>query len=249
MQKLNNYNHDLQKEEMTHPSDNFVIVIGRQFGSGGRTVGKIIAERLGIEYYDTEILKRAAQSQGIEPHVFEPHDEKRPSVLKTLLQGVYGIADNFHTVPLGSENIYRIEAEIIKDLASKNSCVIVGRSADHILHNKKNLLSVFLHAPIEKRVARILERKDATDLEKAMDMARRHDKRREDYYNFFTGERRWGVASNYHLSLDTSGMDNDSVAEIIIALAKKRFKDMAEMRSVAPQNGEESPGNTGHHAF
>ncbi|MCH5241300.1 MAG: cytidylate kinase-like family protein [Muribaculaceae bacterium] len=202
---------------------NFIIVIGRQFGSGGRTIGKLLASRLGIDYYDTELLKKAAESEGVSPLVFKDHEEKRPSVLKVLLQGAYGIADNFHTVPLSSERIYRLQNKIIKDIAEKGSCVIVGRNADFILRDNPKVLSVFLHSPLETRAKRIVERGEAKDIEEACEIARHHDRRRESYYNFYTGEKKWGLASNYHISLDTSYLNNEEVAAIIINLAKNKL--------------------------
>ena len=209
-------------QEVKDPSGNFVIVIGRQFGSGARSVGKILAARLGVGYYDTEIIDKAAKAEGIETRVFEAHDEKKPSVIKNLLQGLYGIADNFHTVPLSSERIYNVQSKIIQDLAKKGPCVIVGRNADFILRNHPGLVSVFLHAPIEHRVKRILRRKDAMSDEQAAEIARQHDRRREAYYNFYTGDRKWGAAYNYHLSLDTSEIDNEGVADMILEYMQRR---------------------------
>lgn len=204
---------------------NFVIVIGREFGSGGRTVGKLIAEKLGISYYDTELLSKAAKSLGVSPQIFRDHDEKRPSTfIRTLLQGAYGIADNFHPVPLSGERIYNVQCEVIQDLVKKGSCVIVGRNADFILRDHPHMLSVFLHSPLDHRAQRILKRGEAQDLEEACLLASRHDKRRESYYNYYTGDKRWGVAKNYHLSLDTSLLENDKVAQIIIDTAKMKFK-------------------------
>ena len=207
-------------ERVRAMEDKFVIVIGRQFGSGGRTIGKKIAETLGVDYYDTELLSHAAETLGVQAHVFKDYDEKKPSPLRALLQGAYGIADNFHSVPLTGERIYSAQCKIIKDIAKKSSCVIVGRNADFILRDHPNLLSVFLHAPIEHRVKKILERNEATTREEAIETANRNDRRRESFYNFYTGEKKWGVASNYHLTLDTSRMDNDSIVSLIISLVK-----------------------------
>ena len=204
---------------------NFVIVIGRQFGSGGRTVGKLIANRLGIDYYDTEILSKAAESEGMNPEIFKRHEEKKPNILKTLLQGAYGIADNFHQVPISSERTYRLQSRIIQDICKKGSCVIVGRNADFILRDHPGLVSVFLHSPIENRAKRILERKEAVSFEDAISKASQHDKRREAFYNFYTGDKKWGVASNYHLTIDTSQLDNESIAEMIITFTNKKIKD------------------------
>ncbi|MCH5227089.1 MAG: cytidylate kinase-like family protein [Muribaculaceae bacterium] len=205
---------------MTSP---FVIVIGRQFGSGGRTIGNIVSRRLGINYYDTEILKRAAQKEGLDPDMLSRHEEKKPSILKALLQGAYGIPDNFHTVPISGERVYRIQSKIIKEIGERESCVIVGRNADFVLRDHPRLLSVFLHSPLSNRVERIMSRKEASTRDEAEEMARWHDRRRESYYNFYTGEKKWGVASTYHLCLDTSLLTNEKVADIIIEMAKEKF--------------------------
>ena len=228
--------------------EDLVIVIGRQFGSGGRTVGKLLASKLEIAYYDTEILRQAAKSEGVNPEFFKDHEEKKPSVLKVLLQGAYGIPDNFHTVPLSSERIYKKQAEVIKNLCKKGPCVIVGRNADFILREHPHMLSVFLHSPIEHRVSRILKRAEAQNREEAISLANARDRRRESFYNFYTGEKKWGQASNYHLSLDTSKLDNESVAQIIIDTAKHQYNSRNEVCRSA-DGGEESPGNTGRHAF
>lgn len=226
--------------------DNFVIVIGRQFGSGGRTIGKLIAGKLGIEYYDTELIKKAAEAEGVSPSILEDHDEKKPSVLKALLQGAYGIADNFHTIPLSGENFYTIQCRIIKDLCKKSSCVIVGRNADFILRHNPNMVSVFLHSPLEHRAKRIVARNEAESLEQAVELANRHDRRRESYYNFYRGEKKWGVADNYHLCFDTSRLDNDTIADIVI---KSVYSNMQKRGLSLGDNREESPGNNGRHAF
>ena len=209
---------------------NFVIVIGRQFGSGGRTIGKIIADRLGIAYYDTELISKAAEEEGVDPALFKELDEKKPNVLKALLQGAYGIPDNFHTVPISGEQIYKVQSKLIKDLCKKNSCVIVGRNADYVLRKHPRLVSVFLHSPIEARAQKIVERGDAVTKKEALALASRNDRRRESYYNFYTGKKKWGVASNYHISLDTSALDPTTVADIIISLVEKKLNIKASMQ-------------------
>ena len=226
---------------------NFVIVIGRQFGSGGRAVGKLIASRLNIGFYDTELLKKAAESEGIDPKIFEEHEEKKPNILKHLLQGAYGIADNFHPLPLSSERIYNLQSKLIRDICEKQSCVIVGRNADFILKEHPRMLSVFLHAPVNHRVERILKRHEAVNQEAAGSLARQHDKRRELYYNYYTGDKKWGLAENYHLSIDTSILDNEQTASLIIETAKKKFSRNEVCRSAS--SGEESPGNKGQYTF
>ena len=230
MGKTANKNKDKCDARTQFNDNDFVIVIGREFGSGGRTIGKLIAKKLGIDYYDTELLSEAAKSLGVSPEIFKEHDEKKPSSLRVFLQGAYGIADNFHSVPLTGEGIYNVQSNIIRNVCKKGSCIIVGRNADFVMRNHPRLLSVFLHSPIENRVKKIMERKEALSEEEARELALRHDRRRESYYNFYTGEKRWGQASNYHLTLDTSSMDTEDLVDFIINVAEKKFQPEGEKK-------------------
>lgn len=201
---------------------NTVIVIGRLFGSGGRRIGKLVAEKLGIAYFDKELLAHAAGSLDYTQDIFAAHDERKPSPLRSLLQGVFGIADNFHDVSLSGESLYRAQCDVIRKICESQSCVIVGRTADHIMRHHEGLVSVFLHSPIEARTRSIIERGDASDPDEAASLARKNDREREGYYNYYTG-RHWGRASNYHLTLDSSSMSDDDVASIIVEFAKRRI--------------------------
>ena len=203
--------------------DDLVIVIGRTFGSGGRTIGRLVAEKLDIDYYDSELFRHAAERVGMHPEIFREHDEKRPSALRTLLQGAFGIADNFHSVPLDGEMIYEEQANVIRDLCRKGPCVIVGRTADYILRKHPHLVSVFLHSSLPHRCAKILQRGETSTAEEAEEMARKRDRKREAYYNYYTGNNNWGRASNYHLCIDTSGIDEDQVAQAIIDYSARKF--------------------------
>ncbi len=201
-------------------SNSFVIVIGREFGSGGRRIGKILSNRLGCAYYDKELLAEAAKSLGFTPEIFNEHDEKKPSMFNTFFQGVYGITQNYHDTTVGGTALYKEQSKAIRKLAEKGSCIIVGRTADYVLRDHPGLLSVFLHSPIAHRAAKIVERGEAGDLQSAMEKARKHDRDRESYYNYYTG-RRWGRASNYHLSLDASRLSDEEIADIIIKCVKR----------------------------
>ena len=221
-------NNNTVQDQPELPAD-AVIVIGRQFGSGGRTIGKLIAGKLGIKYYDTEVFAKAALRIGLHPDIFKEHDEKKPSPLRALMQGAFGIADNFHTVPLNGEQIYEEQSKVIRDLCKKGPCVIVGRTADCILRDNQNLFSVFLHSPLEYRVRNICKRNEATDEIQAREKAIRSDKKRESYYNFYCGEKKWGEASNYHLCIDTSGVEPEEVASLIISAFMYKIKSRKEV--------------------
>ena len=203
--------------------DDAVIVIGRQFGSGGRTIGKMIASQLGIAYYDTEIFAKAAQRVGLHPEMFREHDEKKPSRLRTIMQGAFGIADNFHSVPLNGETIYEEQSRVIRELSKKGPCVFVGRTADYILKDNPHLFSVFLHSPLGWRIKNICSRNEARSPEHAKEMAITRDKKREAYYNFYCGEKKWGEVTNYHLTVDTSTLDPEKVASLIISAFLSRL--------------------------
>lgn len=214
----------MSEKELTETKvDKCVIVIGRQFGSGGRIIGKAVAARMGIGYYDKELLSEAAVRLGFSPDIFAAADEKRPSPFRSLLQGAYGIADNFHTTTMSGERLYRAQSDVIRDICSRNSCVMVGRTADYVMREHPGLVSVFLHAPLQARAQKIVDRAEADNTERAAECARRRDRDREGYYNYFTG-RHWGEAANYHLSLDSSELTTDEAADIIVAFAKARLR-------------------------
>lgn len=204
--------------------NNAVIVIGRQFGSGGRRIGKLVAEKLGFEYFDTEILSKAAKKLGFQTEIFALHDEKKPSTLHTILQSVYGIADNFHNVSICGEKIYAEQSKVIKEICKDKSCVIVGRTADYILKDHPMRISVFLHSPLQKRIEAVINRGEASTPEEAMEIAKKLDKNRENYYNYFTGTQNWGKAFNYDLTLDSSQLEATVVAQIIADYALSRIE-------------------------
>lgn len=196
-----------------------VIVIGREFGAGGRRIGQLVAKRLGFAYYDKELLKEASRRLGFAPDLFAACDEKRPSPLSALLQSAYGVAENYSLSPVSKEGIYRAQSDVIRSIAEKENCVIVGRTADYIMRHHPGLLSVFLCAPLEHRAKGIVSRGDAKSEEEAMAKAKKADSEREGYYNYYSG-RKWGKASNYHLCLDTSKLSDEKIADIIVAAVR-----------------------------
>lgn len=195
-----------------------IIVIGRQFGAGGRAVGHRLAELLGLEYYDRELLRQAAVDLGFAPEVFDHTDERRPSVFQGMLSLCYGVADATDCSSMTGSRLYQAQSRVIEALGEKGGCVIVGRTADYVLRDRESLLSVFLHAPVEWRAARIMARGEAPDLRKAADKALKNDRCRERYYNYFSG-RRWGDASNYDLSVDCSMLGVERTASLLAHFA------------------------------
>lgn len=195
--------------------DNMVIVIGREAGSGGRKIGRMIAERLGMDYYDSELLNKAAADMGFSTEVFNRADEKKPSVFNRAFMSAFGVQQTFVPNALTGEDLYAAQSRVIRALGEKGNCVIIGRTADHILRHHPGLVSIFLHAPVEHRAKQMTERGDGPDIATCMEIAAKHDKQRESYYNYYTG-RKWGAAANYHLSIDSSRQNVEDLVECII---------------------------------
>lgn len=202
------------------------ITIGRQFGSGGRQIGRAIADALGIGYYDKSLLDEAARHAGLNPELFERNDEKAPSFFSGLLS--YNMGYSSYSLFGGSSSIsddalYRAQTEVIRSIADRGPCVIVGRSADYALRDRDDLVNIFIHAPIEERVRRIMERGDASTPEQARALAERTNKLRASYYNFYT-DKRWGKAESYDLTIDSSRMPVEGIVELVSRYIDLRTK-------------------------
>lgn len=214
----------IRKNETDSPGsdDRFVIVVGRQYGSGGRSIGRMLARELGVGYYDKTLLKEAAESFGYSPDIFERGDEKRPSFLRSLLSLNYGAtSDTTPASVMSDERLYQFQSDVIKNICERESCVIVGRTADYVMRHHPRLVSIFLHAPIEARVKRIMERGDVASEKEAREKAQKIDRNRESYYNYYTN-RPWGVASNYHLSIDSSRVSEEAILAIVKDILERK---------------------------
>lgn len=198
---------------MSTPKEH-IIVIGRQFGSGGREIGRLLAKRLGVPYYDKELLLEAAKRLGFRHELLEKADERRPSRFRALIDAGYG-SPTFGLAGLGRDRIYLAQSEVIRRIVAEGPCVIVGRTADYIARDDSRLTSIFLHCDDAARARRIVGRHDCADEEAAIEMAHKRDQHREKYYNYFTG-RRWGHAANYHLTLDVSRLTADAAVSLIM---------------------------------
>lgn len=195
----------------------FVITVGRQFGSGGRELARALADELGIAYYDKELLVESARQAGIEPEFFEQKDERFPSFLHGLFSFTMGVTPMCYYTGGGSitdDSLYKAISDFLCSEVEKRSFVVVGRTADYILRDHPHVVNLFLHAPMEECVKRITARADALTPEKAEAMARRTNKWRAEYYNFFT-DKEWGHASSYDLTIDTSRMPMDKIVQLI----------------------------------
>lgn len=211
--------------------NNVVVTIGRQFGSGGRELGRKLAQRLGAKYYDKELLSEAARRAGMSEEFFERKDERFPS----FINGIFSFAFGYNSIncyagstSISDDSIYRAQSDFIHSLADTESCVIVGRTADYVLRDHPRTVNIFVHAPEEACIDRIVSRDvdSETSRDKARAKARRINKLRASYYNFYT-DKTWGAASSYDLCLDTSLMPMDDIVEVIAGYIARRFPEAA----------------------
>lgn len=191
-----------------------IVVISRQYGSGGRDVGRILAEKLGISFFDKELIALAAEESGLSKEFLEKEGEAILTPLSYLLSyasGNSGIQEE--TLPVSDQG-FLAQAKIIKQIVEENSCVIVGRCADYVLEDVEEYLSVFIYGDFDARVDRVMERNDITDRDAAISRVKKTDKHRANYYHHYT-DRKWGLAENYDLSISTSSLGIEGAVELI----------------------------------
>ena len=189
-----------------------IISIGRSFGAGGKTIGKMVAEALNIPYYDSELLKETAKNCGLSEKYLASVDEKDITDA-ALYMSVGFMTPTYTSVRQIAANA---QSEVIQKIAEEGPCVIVGRRANEILKDKKNLISVFVTASVEYRTKRIMER-EGLDEKAARKKVLRADKERAAYYNQFGGDN-WGYASTYDLCINTETFGDEKAAELIVKL-------------------------------
>lgn len=197
---------------------NMIVTIGREHGSGGRLIGRKLAQELGFAFYDKEIIAMTAKQSGFtEEFVSRMENTKTSSFL-------YSIYTATQELPL-TEQVFLTQAGIIRDIAQKGNCVIVGRCADYILREEPKRLDTFIHAPIEKRVSRVKEfyNEEAGTDEQVKARILKMDKKRASYYEYYT-QRKWGQAQNYHVTLDTS-LGIDTAVEMLKAAVRELMKE------------------------
>lgn len=214
---------------MEEEKKNIVVTIGRQFGSGGRELGMKLAKRLGAKYYDKELLREAARRSGMSEEFFARNDERFPSFINGLFSFAFGYnSGNLFSgsTSISDDSLYRAQSDFIHSLAEEETCVIVGRTSDYVLRDHPRTVNLFVHAPEEACIDRIMARKldpEVTTREKARAKARRINKLRANYYNFYT-DKEWGAASSYDLTFDTSRMSMDEIVEVVVEYINRRFK-------------------------
>lgn len=202
----------------------FAVTIARQYGSGGREIGCNVADILGVKAFDRELITMAAQKSGMSSEVLGDADEKATnSLLYTLALGsaAYSASSLRVNVPI-NDKLFITQSEIIREVAANSSCVIIGRCSDYVLRNAENSLRIFIYAPMNERIARIMQRHPELSEKEAKDLANKTDKRRINYYNYYTG-RKWGAIENYDIMIDSSFLGIRGSADFIADLIKKKL--------------------------
>ena len=203
----------------------FVINIGRQLGSGGKDIGEIIARRLGVRLYDKELLTLAARQSGLCAEFFEKADEKESrSVLSTMigyLRSPFAGDCGGVTSVLSNDALFKIQSDVIRDVAERESCIFVGRCADYILRELPRRVDVFISASEADRIRRICARTGCT-ADEARAQMERGDARRAGYYNYYSSKT-WGAAATYHLCIDSSVFGDEGTADFILEFASRKL--------------------------
>lgn len=202
----------------------FIINIGRQLASGGRAIADILARHYGITAYDRKIIELAAKESGLSQEFFENADEKKShgffhSIFSArAAANALGGGDSF----LSNDALFKVQSDIIRDLAERESCIFVGRCADYILREHPCCINLFFTADLQDRVARMAAEKGIT-AEQAEELIEKTDRRRADYYNYYSGQT-WGAAENYDLCINTSHLGFEGTAKMLIEYIDTRGK-------------------------
>ncbi|ADV45258.1 AAA family ATPase [Bacteroides helcogenes] len=204
----------------------FVVNIGRQLGSGGREVGEKLAARLGIDFYDKELIRLASEESGLCREFFEKADEKTS---QGIIGGLFGMRFPFISdgaIPatncLSNDALFKVQSDVIRRLAEEKSCLFVGRCADYILRDNPRCANIFISCSHEERVRRLRQIHSISE-HAAEEMMNKADKRRSEYYNYYS-YKMWGVAATYHLCIDSSVLGIDGTVDLVEEFVRKKLK-------------------------
>ena len=207
-------------------NEKYVINIGRQLGSGGKEIGEKLAERLQIDFYDKELINLASEESGLCKEFFEKADEKAS---QGIIGGLFGMRFPFisegampGTNCLSNDALFKVQSDVIRRLASEKSCLFVGRCADYILREHTRCVNVFISASKKDRISRLCRMHDISE-ETAEAMIEKADKKRSEYYNYYS-YKTWGAAATYHLCIDSSSLGVDGTVEFVKEFVVKKLK-------------------------
>ena len=199
---------------------NKIITIGREYGSGGRAIAQIVADKLGVKLYDKDLLSEIAKESGLCEEVLKSHDEKPvTSFFYSLANDVRNGFGNFNDIPI-NQKAFIASFETIQKIAEKESCVIVGRCSDYVLKDFPNVTNVFINADLEDKIE-LVTKLDGVTQNKAIDIIQKKDKDRANYYNYYS-DRKWGAAATYDLCINSSHIGYEGAANAIIYFAEMK---------------------------
>ena len=203
--------------------DNIIINVGRQLGSGGHDIGRMLALDFGATYYDRELLNLAAKESGFSEKVFEMNDER-----KGFLKGLFNLGSpnvnsgSVYNSSISQESLFKFQSDVIKKAADEGSCVFVGRCADYVLRERDDMVSVFITATKRFRIDQIMAKQNL-DVAGANKFINQRESQRAAYYNYYTGKK-WGAAEHYDLCIDASVLGLQATEKFIADFIRKRFK-------------------------
>ncbi|MDR1195201.1 MAG: cytidylate kinase-like family protein [Endomicrobium sp.] len=207
-------------------NEKFVINIGREFGSGGLKIAEKLSKKLGINFYDKRLIEIAAQKSGLCKEYFEnPENKSQIGSLGDLLGGTSNVfvAGYCCESSILNESLFKIQSDIIRQLARKESCIFVGRCADYVLREHPRAINVFVCADAEFRIKKVAQEKQETDFEKIKKEIEKADKNRSKYYTLYTNKP-WGAAQSYHLCINSAILGLDETASVIQFFTERKLK-------------------------
>ena len=203
--------------------NNVIINVGRQLGSGGHDIGKMLATDFDARYYDKEILKLAAQESGFSKEFFEQNDERHGFLRSVFHARAPHITDsNFYQNNFSQESLFKFQSDAIRKAAQEGSCVFVGRCADYVLRDFKNVVNIFITATMEFRIANVMN-KMGVEADEARKIIEHGERRRAEYYNYYTGKK-WGVATSYDLCIDSSILGLEATEQFVAEFVRKKLQ-------------------------
>ena len=210
-------------------NDNLIISVGRQLGSGGRTIAKMLADEFGCKFYDREVLNLAAKESGFSEEFFEKNDERKGFLDQIFHMHVPFISDSsFYDNGLSQENLFRLQSDAIRKAATESPCVFVGRCADYVLREHRNMVTVFVTADIDERIKNVCHRLGCSP-DEARKLIESREDTRSSYYNYYTGKR-WGDSSSYDLCVNSSLLGLEGTKNFIADFVRRVQASAANSR-------------------
>lgn len=204
--------------------EKYVITVGRRMGSGGRALGRLLADKLGIDFYDRELLLEVSKKSGLCPQMFERNDERRPHFISGLFSFNMGMGPvaTMTTSSISDDALYKAQCDFIHEIADKGPCVIVGRTADYVLRDTPNVINIFINADLDDCATRMVRRDPTLSHEQAKRLAEKTNKLRAGFYNFYT-DKRWGDSGSYDITFNSSTMSLEDIADMVIDYLYRRL--------------------------